>query len=114
MVAANPATTRQRRLPRFRAFLGRLALIVFGIAVSWVLTEAFMRIGFDYLPPAVQGEIQLVRRVPWSDEQIIRPIPFLIERDFQTRLSPGLKDYPVHWSDARFTFNTISVWDGHR
>ncbi len=41
-------------------------------------------------------------------------MPFTIDRDFQVRLPVGLVDYPVRWSDARFNFNTISAWEGHR
>ncbi len=66
------------------------------------------------LPPGVQGEIQGVQRVPWSEETIIPAQPFIIDRDFQVRMPVGLKDFPVRWSDARFAYDTISAWNGHR
>ncbi|MFN8420586.1 MAG: hypothetical protein U0528_15290 [Anaerolineae bacterium] len=97
-----------------RKLLSRLLPLTFGILMSWLLLEVFLRVGFEMLPPGVQGEIQGVRRVPWSEETIIPAQPFIIDRDFQVRMPVGLKDFPVRWSDARFTYDTISAWDGHR
>lgn len=100
--------------PKPRKLARGLALTVFGLLVGWLGIELFMRVGFDLLPPGVQAEIQNVRRVPWAEETIIPAIPFIIDHDFQVRLDPGLRDFPVRWSDARFTFSTISAWEGHR
>jgi hypothetical protein len=99
---------RRGKLPRI------LALVVFWILLSWLALEVFVRVGFDLLPPSVQADVQHVQQVPWSDERIIPRIPWVADTDFQLRLPPGIKDFPVHWSDAKFTFNTISAWDGHR
>lgn len=104
----------EQKQSRFRIVRRRFLLILFGLALSWLLIEAFLRVGFDLLPPKVQGDIQQVRRVPWSEETIIPIMPFLIDRDFQVRMPVGLKDFPVRWSDARFTYNTIGAWEGHR
>lgn len=88
--------------------------LLFGILLSWLLLEVMLRVTFDMLPPGVQGAIQGVRRVPWSEETIIPAQPFIIDHDFQVRMPVGLKDFPVRWSDAQFTYDTISAWDGHR
>lgn len=93
--------------------LRRLALITFGVLLSWLLIEILLRVGFEFLPPAVQAQLQGVRRVPWSEARIVPAFPFILDRTVQVRLPVGLRDYPVRWSDARFQVDTISVWEGH-
>ncbi|MDW8299529.1 MAG: hypothetical protein RML95_09340 [Anaerolineae bacterium] len=93
--------------------LRRLALILFGVLLAWLLIEILLRVGFESLPPSVQAQLQGVRRVPWSDERIVPAFPFILDRTIQVRLPVGLQDYPVRWSDARFQVDTVSVWDGH-
>ncbi len=92
--------------------LKRLAAVLFGLLIAWLMLEVFLRVGFDFVPRGAQGVIQHVRRVPWSDEHIIPVFPWETSREYQARIPPNLKDYPVHWGDARFTFDTISLWDG--
>ena len=92
-------------------WLGRLFMIIASTVFTLVMLEVFIRIGFDALPPDIQGEIQSVRRVPWDDEPIIKPVPFQNSRDYQSYLPPGLENYPVRWRDARFTFSTRSLWE---
>jgi hypothetical protein len=93
--------------------LRRLALIGFGVLLAWLTAEVALRLGFEFLPPRVQAELQGVRRVPWSDERIVPAFPFILDRTVQVRLPVGLRDYPVRWSDARFQVDTLSIWDGH-
>jgi hypothetical protein len=114
MVSSEQAAPIRRSESRIGRYLRRLGLILFGLALSWFMLEVLMRAAFDYLPPKIQADIQSVQRVPWSAEQIIPHIPWVAEGDFQLRLPVGMHDFPVHWSDAQFTFNTISAWDGHR
>src|SRR5215813_3845363 len=114
MDTANSISTPSRKTFGVKVLLRRLLLILFGLAIAWLMIEILMRVAFDFLPPKVQADIQHARRVPWSEETIIPQIPWVIDRDFQLRLPPGLHDSPVHWSDAKFTFNTISAWEGHR
>jgi SGNH hydrolase-like domain, acetyltransferase AlgX len=94
--------------------LRRGLLMLFGSLLSWLMLEVGLRVAFDALPPGVQGDLQSVRRVPWSDEALIPAQPFIIDRDFQVRMPVGLKNFPVRWSDAQFGYDTISAWDGHR
>ncbi|MFQ3536709.1 MAG: SGNH/GDSL hydrolase family protein [Aggregatilineales bacterium] len=91
----------------------RLALILFGVLLAWLLIEVVLRVGFELLPPGVQAQLQGVRRVPWAEERIVPAFPFILDRTIQVRLPVGLQNYPVRWSDARFQVDTISVWDGH-
>ncbi|PJF40010.1 MAG: hypothetical protein CUN55_13270 [Phototrophicales bacterium] len=93
--------------------LGPLFIIIFTLLCMFFAIEVYIRIGFDTLPAGVQGDIQAVRRVPWSEERIIRPIPFLADRNYQARLEPNLQDFPVRWKDARFRFTTRELWEGH-
>ncbi|MCE7945909.1 MAG: hypothetical protein DYG88_00605 [Chloroflexi bacterium CFX4] len=90
-----------------------ILIALFGVLLAWLIIEVFMRVGFEMLPPRIQGDIQAVRRVPWSDERIVPAFPFILDRTIQVRLPVGLRGYPVRWSDARFQVDTISVWDGH-
>jgi len=90
--------------------LQRAVLIIVIALVTWIVIELLLRWTFDRLPAGIQGAIQSVQRWPWSEETIIPRTPFIIDDKFQARLDPGLKDFPVHWSDAQFTFNTISLW----
>ncbi len=94
-----------------RTILPRLTLVILSIAFTLMVIEVFMRVGFDFLPPQIQSEIQAVRVVPWRDKQIIPPIPFEADRGYQSRIAPGYNNYPVRWMDARFTFDTISLWE---
>src|SRR5260221_3493529 len=114
MTASDQVRPKLQPLTLLRTIFLRLALILIGLAFGWLMLEIILRAGFDFLPPTLQGDIQSVQRVPWSDERIIPHIPWVIDNDFQLRLPPGMQNFPVHWSDARFTFNTISAWDGHR
>lgn len=90
----------------------RALALVFGLALAWLLLEVLLRVSFDALPQNVQGVIQHVRRVPWDDEHIIPVFPYELSREFQARIAPGLQDYPVHWGDAEFTFDTRQLWEG--
>lgn len=97
-----------------RQIASRVFPLLFGIGLSWLLLEVGLRVAFDALPPAIQGDIQNVRRLPWSEETILPQQQFIIDRDFQVRMPVGLRGFPVRWSDAQFTYDTISAWDGHR
>lgn len=90
-----------------------ILISLFTIVCMLLAIEVYLRVGFDTLPAGVQGDIQAVRRVPWSEERIIKPVPFLADRNYQARLEPGLADYPVRWRDARFRFTTRPMWEGH-
>lgn len=94
-----------------RALIGRLTLILFSLAFTLLLLEGFVRVAFDLLPPRMQGQIQNVRVVPWSEDRIVPPMPFQSDRGYQARIAPGYDDYPVRWMDARFTFDTVNLWD---
>ncbi|MDX1995453.1 MAG: SGNH/GDSL hydrolase family protein [bacterium] len=104
-------TAKPRR--RLSAVLGILFSVVFGVLLSWLMLEVLLRVGFDFLPAKTQADLQAVRRVPWSERAMVPPVPFISDRRLQSRLEPGLENYPVRWHDARFTFNTGTVWDGH-
>jgi hypothetical protein len=99
---------------KFMKLLRGLVGMLFGVFFTFILIEVFLRVGFDALPPGVQAEIQAVRRVPWSEERIIPYFPYIIDRDFQARIPPDLRSYPIRWSDARFDFDTRPIWEGHR
>lgn len=92
----------------------RTLIVVISILIAWLGVEIFMRVGFDLLPARVQGDIQAVQRVPWSEERIILEFAFLGDRDFQARLPVGINNLNVRWSDARFTVFTRSIWEDHR
>lgn len=92
--------------------LARALGLVFMFLLTWLSLEVLLRAGFDALPQGTQGVIQHVRRVPWSDEHIIPVFPYETSREFQARIPPGLDDYPVHWGDAAFTFDTLRLWEG--
>lgn len=98
---------------KWRSILSGLILTFFSLAFSVLLLEIFMRVGFDALPAPMQGDIQHVRRYPWSEERLVQPFPFVVDNKFQARLEPGIEDYPIHWRDAKFKFSTGTVWDGH-
>ena len=98
-------------LSTIKTILSRLLLVFLSVAITLLLIEVFMRVGFDLLPPQIQGEIQAVRVVPWRDKQIIPPVPFEADRGYQALIAPGYEDYPVRWMDAQFTFDTISLWE---
>jgi hypothetical protein len=91
----------------------RAAFALVGVLAAWLVIETLMRVGFDALPAGVQGDIQAVRRVPWREDRIVPPFPYLQDDQFQARIAPGLVDYPIRWSDARFAFTTIPLWEGH-
>lgn len=96
-----------------RGWLGRLSLMVLSTLLTLLGIEVGMRVAFDQLPPAVQGEIQLVRRVPWDKTPILQPLPFITGTTFQAWLPPDLKDFRVKWRDADFHATTHPIWEGH-
>lgn len=113
MTEASPALDKPQA-PRRAGCLRTLAMVVFILLLSWLAVEVALRVGFELLPPKVQGDIQSVRVWPWSAETIIPHIPFVIDKEFQVRLPPDLRNFPVRWSDAKFTFDTNPIWAGHR
>ena len=116
MSAESPLTDTQEKKTESEGKGGVLAgllLMLISVVFTLLLIEVFMRVGFNALPPQIQGDIQAVRRVPWSEERIIQPVPFIADRTLQARLEPGINDFSVRWQDARFTFDTGTVWDGH-
>ncbi len=98
-------------MKRVTGCLINLGLMVFSTLLIFVLIEVFLRAGFDSLPAEIQGEIQSVRQVPWSEEHILPPVPFQSSTRYQAHLPPGLEDRPVRWRDARFTFSTRNLPD---
>ena len=104
-----PFLTKEKLVP----ILGRLIMMSFSMVVTLIAIETFMRIGFDALPPNVQGDLQSVRRVPWNEEVMVQGVPIENSKTYQSQIEPGLVDFPVRWNDARFTFSTQSIWDGH-
>lgn len=108
-----PTALEPKKASKLRSILSGFILTFFSLAFSILMIEIFVRVGFDFLPPSMQGDIQHVRRVPWNEERLVQPFPFVIDNRFQARLDPGIKDYPIHWRDAKFTFSTGTVWDGH-
>src|SRR5688500_16703614 len=106
------STTAPKSISRLiGSILLRLLAVMFGLLVAWLLLELFLRVGFDVIPADTQGVIQQVRRVPWDEEPLVRPFPYVGSREHQARVEPGYQDYPVRWGDARFTFDTISLWE---
>jgi hypothetical protein len=91
--------------------LKRFAAILFGLLWAILILEILLRIGFDFLPYSTQGVIQHVRRLPWGEEHIVPPFPYILSREHQARVAPGHHNYPVRWGDAAFSFDTISLWD---
>lgn len=112
-VVSNAAPIEKKKEGRLRSIISGLILTFFSLAFSALMIEIFVRVAFDSLPAAMQGDIQHVRRVPWQEERLVQPFPFIIDNRFQARLEPGIKDYPIHWRDAEFSFSTGTVWDGH-
>lgn len=103
---SRPATSPLRRAAP------RLLAILLGLLLGWLMLEVLLRAGFDALPRGAQSVIQHVRRVPWREEHIIPVFPWETSREYQARMPTNLTDYPVHWGDAQFTFDTISLWGG--
>ena len=101
------------RPSRLRFIITRLLTMTLSLVITFLFLELFMRMGFDVLPANVQGELQSVRRWPWNEEPFVRPVPLINSRTYQTHIDPGLRDFAVRWHDARFTFNTRAIWDGH-
>ncbi len=91
--------------------LKRLVMMLFGIAVAWLMVEVFLRVGYDSLPRDARSILQHVRRVPWDEEKLVPPFPYILSREHQAMLAPNHKNYPVRWGDAQFTFDTISLWE---
>lgn len=110
---SDDSTTTLEPKSRAGSIIANIVLVMVSVAFTFLLIEVFVRVGFDLLPPAIQGQIQAVRVVPWSEERLIQPVPFIGDSTFQARLEPGIEDREVRWHDARFTFDTGTVWDGH-
>ena len=96
---------------RARVWPGRLAGIGFMLLFSWLLIEILLRVGFGALPPGIQGAIENVRVVPWSDDTIAPPPPWVPDIDFQNMVPPGLEKRDLYFSDGHFTISTIDLWD---
>lgn len=103
--------TENRTFSPLVVWLARLLAVLFGIALAWLLLEIGLRLAFDALPPDTQGVLQHVRRVPWDEEHMVPPFPYIGSYEHQARLAPGHQDYPVRWGDASFSFDTISLWE---
>lgn len=88
-----------------------LAMLLFWLALIWLLLEVLLRVGFGVLPYGTQGILQHTRRVPWNEEHLIPPFPYILSYEHQARVAPNHHDFPVQWGDAKFRFDTISLWE---
>lgn len=104
-------TTPKKRPSILGWILSRGLLILFSLLMTALMLEVFLRVGYDLLPLGTQGTLQHVRRVPWSETEMVPPFPYIQSAEHQARLAPDHTDYPVRWGDANFTFSTISLWD---
>lgn len=111
MADVTPQTSNSGLLKGLRWLLVRALIVFSSIVITLLALEVFMRVGFDLLPPQLQGNIQSVRVVPWDERPMVLPVPFEADTGYQARLAPGYEDYPVRWMDARFAFTTVNLPD---
>jgi hypothetical protein len=106
-----PGFVRRRLyLVRLRKVAVRLAAILFGLLLAWLVLEVALRVAFEQMPPDIQGAIENVREVPWDERRIVPLPPFDHDIDYQRILKPGLDNYPLGVGAEKFHIDTISLW----
>ncbi len=75
---------------RFRRIGSRLAAILFGIILGWLLIEILLRVTFPWLPALVQAPLRHVRQSPFTERTILPIYPLQPVDVYQYAILPGL------------------------
>ncbi|MBN1679501.1 MAG: SGNH/GDSL hydrolase family protein [Anaerolineae bacterium] len=104
-------TTRTPPHP-LKLWAGRLAGIVFGLGLAWLLVELMMRLFFFSLPPRWQLVLHDVRVTPFTDRKLLPDPIWQSDIDYLT-INRAVQDYDQFGSaEVHYTVNTETLWGG--
>ncbi|MBN1200515.1 MAG: SGNH/GDSL hydrolase family protein [Anaerolineae bacterium] len=107
MQTAPKAHPKRRAL---KTWAGRIAGVLFGLLLAWLLAEAGLRLLFFSLPPRVQLVLDEVYVTPWSDRRLMPDPIWQPDIDYLTITRPVQNLEQFGSAEVRFTVSTESLW----
>jgi len=93
-----------------RAWIGRLAGIIFGLALAWLLAEVLLRALFFALPPRLQLVLAPVHVTPFSERRLLPGPIWQPDIDYLTIARPVTDFEQFGSAEVRFTVTTEQLW----
>lgn len=93
-----------------KTWLGRLAGIIFGLVMAWLLAEVMLRLLFFSLPPRVQLVLNRVHKTPFTDERLLPDPIWQSDTEYLTISRPVTDHEQFGSAEVRFTVNTETLW----
>ena len=105
--------TSARRLSPLRTWIGRLAGIVFGLLLAWLMVEVLIRLLFFSLPPRLQLVLEHVHQTPFGDARLLPDPVWQPDIDYLTITRPVRNRVQYGSAEVRFTVSTEALWGSH-
>lgn len=103
-------TAASRRRSRLK-WVGRLAGVLFGLLLAWLLLEVLLRLLFFSLPPRQQLILREVQITPFTDSKLLPDPIWQPDRDYLTITRPVTDHEQFGSAEVRFTVSTETLWD---
>jgi hypothetical protein len=95
---------------RSKQWAGRLAGILFGLVMAWLLLEVLLRVMFFSLPPRLQLVMDDVRITPFTDRKLMPDPIWQPDTEYLTIARPVQNRDQYGSADVHFTVSTESLW----
>ncbi len=101
----SPAATHPARL-----WVGRLAGMLFGLLMAWLMVEVMLRLLFFSLPPRLQLVLEQVHKTPFTDSGLLPDPLWQPDSEYLTINRPvhHLKQFGT--AEVHFTVDTETLW----
>ncbi len=103
----SPDVTRHNALT---TWAGRLAGIVFGVLLAWLLAEVLLRLLFFSLPPRMQLVLSRVHKTPFTDEKLLPDPIWQPDTEYLMITRPVTDQVQFGSAEVRFTVSTETLW----
>src|SRR5450432_121747 len=108
------STGTHHRAHRLRIVGGRIATVLFGLLLAWLLVEVGIRVAYAALPMNLQIALRDVHVTPFTDQQLAPPSLWQPDGDYLTAVRPGVTD-SLQAGSPTVTFHVTSyAWWGGR
>src|SRR5258706_4760954 len=93
--------------------IARIAFVVFGLFLAFLLTEAAVRLFYPRLPMGLQIALRDVRVTPFTDDRLAPPSLWQPDNDYLTIVRPGaVNSLQAGSPTVTFHVSTYSWWGG--
>lgn len=93
-----------------KTWAGRLAGIVFGVLLAWLLAEVLLRVFFFSLPPKLQLVLDDVHKTPFTDARMLPDPIWQPDTKYLTITRPVIDREQFGSAEVRFDVTTEQLW----